>query len=325
MAKIKIGLVGTGFIAPFHFNGFQKNEDAKVVGMCTHANGDQQKLDKMCREWNIKAYRDFDEMLQDPGIDALEIGSINTVHYSQIMNAIAIGKPVLAEKPVVTDFAQLDDIIQASKAKGVLVFPAHNFVYRTAVREAKKIIESGRLGRITYASFISIHTIPTEHAAGWRGKLNISAGGALMDSGHHQVYMSLYLMGMPAKIQAFRTNIILNGMEGEDIAQINAFYPDHAIGTIMQSWTSGFGDGINGVKIMGDKGQIQVTDALYFNGEVINRDADYAGSFINLAKAFTDAILHDKPPISTLEDTRNTLKIIYSAYQSSDQDKVISF
>jgi len=49
---------------------------------------------------------------------------------------------------------------------------------------------------------------------------------------------------------------------------------------------------------MGDKGQIQVTDALYFNGEMINQDADYAGSFINLAKAFTDAILHDKPPVS---------------------------
>jgi predicted dehydrogenase len=241
------------------------------------------------------------------------------------MKAIACGKPVLAEKPVVTDFALLDDIIQAARAKGVLIFPAHNFVYRRAVLEAKKIIESGKLGRISYASFISTHTIPVEHAGGWRGKLNLSAGGALMDSGHHQVYMSLYLMGMPAKIQAFKTNILLHGMEGEDIAQINAFYPDQAIGTIMQSWASGFGDGINGIKIMGDKGQLQVTDALYFNGEMINRDASYDGSFVNQAKAFTDAILHDKPPVSTLEDTRNTLKIIYGAYQSSEQDKVIFF
>jgi predicted dehydrogenase len=325
MAKIKIGLVGTGFIAPYHFNGFSKNEDAKVVGMCTHAHGDREKLDRMCREWNIKAYNGFDEMLQDPEIDALEIGSINTEHYNQIMKAIALGKPVLAEKPVVTDITQLDEIIKASKTKGSLVFPAHNFVYRKAVLEAKKIVESGRLGRITYASFISTHTIPPEHAHGWRSKINIGAGGALMDSGHHQVYMSLYLMGMPAKIHAFKSNIILNDMEGEDIAQINAFYPDQAIGTIMQSWTSAYGDGINGIKIMGEKGHIQVTDALYFNGEEINRDAGYEGSFINLARAFTDAILHDKQPVSTLEDSRKTLQIIYGAYQSSDQDKVISF
>ena len=146
-----------------------------------------------------------------------------------------------------------------------------------------------------------------------------------MDSGHHQVYLSLYLMGMPRKIQAFKTNLLLKGMEGEDIAQINAFYPNQAIGAILQAWTSGYGDGIAGIKIMGDKGQLQITDALYLNGEMIEPDASYAGSFINQAKAFTDAILHDKLPVSTLQDARNTLKIIYSAYQSSAQDQVISF
>ena len=325
MAKIKIGLVGSGAIAPFHFNGFSKNEDARVVGMCTRADGNRQKLESMCREWNIKAYRGFDELVEDPEIDALEIGSVNTEHFSQIMKAISLGKPILAEKPVVTDFGLLDEIIRATQEKGVLVFPAHNFVYRGAVQEAKKVLESGKLGRVTYASFISTHTLPAEHIQGWRGKLALSTGGALMDSGHHQVYMSLYLMGMPQKIQAFKSNLVLSGMEGEDIAQINAFYPDHAIATIMQSWTSGFGDGINGIKLIGPKGEIQVTDALYFNGEKINSDADYAGSFINQARAFTDAIIHGKPPVSTLEDTRRTLKIIYGAYQSSEQDKVITF
>jgi len=325
MAKINLGLVGTGFISPFHYNGFLKNEDARVVGMCTRANGDFQKLEKMCREWNIKAYRSFDEMAEDKNITALEIGSVNTEHFSQIMKAISLGKPVLAEKPVVTDYAQLDEIIRASTEKGVLVFPAHNFVYRGAVVEAKKILDSGKLGRVTYASFISTHTIPADHAGGWRGKLSIGAGGALMDSGHHQVYMSLFFLGMPQKIQAFKSNLILNGMEGEDIAQVNALYPDRSIGTIMQSWTSSHGDGFNGIKILGEKGQIQVTDALYLNGEKLNSDADYAGSFINLAKGFTDAVLHGKAPLSTLEDTRKTLKIIYGAYQSSEKDQVITF
>jgi predicted dehydrogenase len=325
MAKIKVGLVGSGAIASCHFNGFSKNEDAKVAGMCTRDGGNREKLERMCREWNIKAYGGFDELVEDPEIEALEIGSVNTEHFSQIMKAISLGKAVLAEKPVVTDFGLLDEIIQASQQKGVLIFPAHNFVYRGAVQEANRILSSGKLGQITYAQFISTHTLPLEHVQGWRSKLGLSAGGALMDSGHHQVYMSLYLMGMPQKIQAFRSNLVLSEMEGEDIAQINAYYPDQAIGTIMQSWTSGFGDGINGVKMIGPKGELQVTDALYLNGEKINEDASYEGSFINQAKAFTDAILHGKPPVSTLEDTRKTLKIIYGAYESSEQDKVITF
>ncbi|HMD89017.1 MAG TPA: Gfo/Idh/MocA family oxidoreductase [Anaerolineaceae bacterium] len=325
MAKIRIGLVGSGSIAPFHFNSFIKNEDAQVLGMCTRQGGNLEKLKRMCQEWNIQAYRDFDELVEDPQIDALEIGSVNTEHFSQIMKAIALGKPVLAEKPVVTDFGLLDQIIQASQQKGVLVFPAHNFVYRGAVQQAKQLIESGQLGRVTYASFISTHTLPAEHIRGWRGQLDQSSGGALMDSGHHQVYLSLYMMGMPQKIQAFRARRVLGEMQGEDIAQINAFYPDQAIGTIMQSWTSGYGDGLNGIKIIGPKGGLQVTDALYFNGEQLNEDASYAGSFVNQARAFTDAILHGRPPLSTLEDTCRTLKIIYGAYESSEQDKVIVF
>jgi len=102
MAKIRIGLVGSGSIAPFHFNSFIKNEDAQVLGMCTRQGGNLEKLKRMCQEWNIQAYRDFDELVEDPQIDALEIGSVNTEHFSQIMKAIALGKPVLAEKPVVT-------------------------------------------------------------------------------------------------------------------------------------------------------------------------------------------------------------------------------
>jgi len=124
------------------------------------------------------------------------------------MKAIALGKPVLAEKPVVTDFAQLDDIIQAAKAKGVLVFPAHNFVYRTAVLEAKKIIESGRLGRITYASFISTHTNSRGTCRRLARKAQYQCRRRINGQWPPPGYMSLYLMGMPAKIQAFRANIL---------------------------------------------------------------------------------------------------------------------
>ncbi|HEX3047381.1 MAG TPA: Gfo/Idh/MocA family oxidoreductase, partial [Bacillota bacterium] len=169
MAKLRIGLVGTGFIARFHFDGFRKNPEAEVVGMCTHSN--QEKLQRMCAEWGIKPYPNFDAMVEDPKVDALMIGSVNHEHFPQIMKAISLGKPTLVEKPVVTDFGHLEQIMNAAVQKGVVVFPGHNFAYRKAVREAKKIVDSGKLGRITYSSFISTHIISTEHQQGWRSKL----------------------------------------------------------------------------------------------------------------------------------------------------------
>ena len=152
MKKLKLGLAGTGFISKFHYEGFLKNENAAIAGMCTHSN--QEKLHRMCSEWDIKPYGCYAEMAEDPEIDALIIGSVNTEHYSQIMKAIELGKPVLVEKPVVTDIGQLDEIIRRAKEKKVPVMPAHNFVYRKAVQDAKKILGSGRLGTVTYASFI---------------------------------------------------------------------------------------------------------------------------------------------------------------------------
>jgi len=322
MKKLNIGLVGTGFISRFHFDGFSKNLDSRITGMCTHSN--LEKLNRMCSEWGIKPYDSFEAMVSDPGIDALIIGSVNSDHYHQILMAIEAGKSVLVEKPVVSSLEQIDEIIRLASAANVRVMPAHNFVYRSSIVLAKELLNRGELGKVTYASFQSSHTISTDHASGWRGKKSLGFGGALMDSGHHQVYQSLYLLGMPAKLQAFKSNLVLNGMEGEDIAQLNLRYPDGTLGCVMQSWTSGFAEDLNGIRILGEKGQLKITDRLFLNGNPITEVNDYANSFENQALAFTDYILNGKMPLSTLSDARNSLQLILSAYESCEKENVIS-
>lgn len=323
MNKIRIGIVGTGFIAGWHYQGFLKNPQAQVTGLCSYTR--TEKLLNMAKEWNVRPYDNFDAMVEDPEIDALVIGSINPEHFKQVTKTIELGKHVLVEKPVVTDFGQLDEIIKSADEKGTVVFPGHNFVYRGAVQKAKEIVDKGGIGKIVYASFMSSHTISENHSGGWRGKTALSSGGALMDSGHHLTYMSLFFMGMPAKIQAFKSNLVLNTMEGEDIAQVNLLYPNGSIGTIMQSWTSGYADGINGVKLMGNKGSIQITDALYYNNEKLDTDVAYGDSFANQAKAFTESILKGTKPLSDLKDARDTLKLIYGAYSSAENNQVTIF
>lgn len=319
MKRIKIGIVGIGFISDWHFQGFKENQDAEIAGMCRDYYGTEKeiqnqklRLNNKCKEWGIKAYESFEDLVQDKEIDALIIGSINPLHYEQIIRALDLGKHLLVEKPVVTSFNHLDEIISKSNSKGCILFPAHNFVYHSKIIEAKEKIQSGQLGKIVYTSFISTHTISNQHASGWRKKLSLSSGGALMDSGHHLVYQSLYLMGMPVKVQAFTANLVLNQMEGEDIAQLNLTYQNGALGTIMQSWTSGHGRFIDGIKIVGTDGDIAVTEV------------DYAATFQAQASAFTEAIKKGTPPLSHLEDVRKTLRIIHAAYESSKNETVIT-
>jgi predicted dehydrogenase len=330
MKKLRIGLVGIGFIADFHYHGFKKNPDAEITGLCHVLHGNEMHmvsgkalLEKKCAELNLKAHDNFESLVTDPETDALIIGSINPLHFGQIMAAINHGKHLMVEKPVVTDFEQLAEIQKLSIEKGIKVFPAHNFVYRKAVRKAKEIIEAGKLGQIIHSSFFSSHTISEAHATGWRASKDTGTGGTLIDSGHHLVYQALYLLGKPMKVQGFKSKMVLKNMDCEDTAQVSLLYADGSMATLMQSWSSGQAEMINGIRILGTEGSLVISDALYFNNEKIETGADYEGSFVNQANAFTDYILKDITPLSGLDDVNDTLKIIFGAYKSAETDSVI--
>jgi predicted dehydrogenase len=330
MKTLRIGMVGMGFIADWHWKGFKQNPDAAITGVCLMFFGNEvQKADEMellknkCAQLGIKAYKSFELMVTDPEIDALIIGSINPFHYQQIMAAIESGKHIMVEKPVVTDFEQLKEIKILAVEKGIKIFPAHNFVYRSAVRKAKEIIEAGKLGQIIHSSFIVTHTISEGHSNGWRAKKELGTGGTLIDSGHHLVYQALYLLGKPEKIHGFKSKMVLKNMDCEDTALVSMLYADGSMATIMQSWTSDHAAMINGIRIFGTKGCLVITDDLYFNDQKMNLEVDYLSSFVKQSRAFTDYILNDIPPVSGLDDVYDTLKITYGAYHSSETDSVI--
>jgi predicted dehydrogenase len=331
MERIRIGMAGTGFIADWHWNGFMENPDADITGMCTIFSGDDARqarqleiLENKCAEYNIKAYPSFEHMSADPDLDALIIGSINPCHYPQILSAIENGKHLLVEKPVVTDFNQLAQIKESAAAKGIKIFPAHNFVYRPAVRKAKEIIAAGKLGQIIHSSFTVSHTISTAHSTGWRAKKELSSGGALMDSGHHVIYQALYLLGRPEKLHGFKSKIHLKQMDCEDTAQVSLLYSDGSMASIVQSWASDHAGLINGIRILGTEGSLVITDDLYFNDRKMDLETGYLSSFVWQSRAFSDYILKDIPPVSGLDEVYNTLKIIFESYHSAETETVIS-
>ena len=110
MSKLRVGMVGIGFIADWHSNGFKNNPDAAITGMCHVPFGDEKekaaemdRLKKKCAGLGVRAHASFESMVDDPDIDALIIGSINPYHFEQIKSGIAHGKHLMVEKPVVTD------------------------------------------------------------------------------------------------------------------------------------------------------------------------------------------------------------------------------
>jgi len=328
--KVKIGIIGTGMIFEYHYNAFKKIKNAEVIGACRdfygnneNQNNQKNKFIDFCSKFNLKPYFGFDEIVTDPEIDALIIGSINPFHYEHIMKSLDNKKHVLVEKPVVTEINQIKIIKEKAAIKGLKVFPGHNFVYRKAVITAKKIIDEGKIGNIIYSSFVSTHDLREDHVIGWRKNKQLSKGGALMESGHHLVYQSVFLRGIPKKVHAFKSNVKHSSMEVEDLVLINLLYPDNTIGSIMQSWVSNHGKDIEGVRLLGDKGSLVITDSLYLNGKKINDDVIFENSFCNQANAFIDCLINNKEPLSTIDNVADSLDIIYAAYKSTVKNKTV--
>lgn len=160
--------------------------------------------------------------------------------------------------------------------------------------------------------------------AGWRASRVLGSGGTLMDSGHHLIYQTLYLLGRPARLSAFTASRVRTGMECEDLAQVGLQYADGSVCTVLQSIASDHGEGINGIRIVGDQGNLIITDALYVNGERFEAATDYQASFDAQAAAFVAAILDGVPPLSGVEDVRDTLAIIYGAYRSAETGSAVT-
>lgn len=321
MSALRIGIIGTGFIANWHANGFRAQPDAAIAGFA----GGATRAAALAAEHGGRAYDSIERMLDDPAVDAVVIGSINPLHHAHVVAAIERRKPCLAEKPVAVDPAQLADITARARRVGALVFPGHNFLYRPAVAAARRAIDGGVLGRPVHASFVSVHTISAEHAGGWRGRLAESGGGALMDSGHHQVYQSLHLCGRPVSVQAFTARRVLAGMEGEDLAQVALQYADGSTATIVQSWATGHGGRVDGINILGTDGDVVISDRLYVRGQPQEGATGYDASFAGQARAFIDAVRHGGRPVMGLDGAADTLALIATAYRSASEGRVLPF
>lgn len=321
MSKLRVGIIGTGFIATWQANGFRAQPDAVIAGFA----GEKARAAALAAEHGGRAFDSIERMLDDQAVDAVVVGSINPLHHAHVVAAVERHKPCLAEKPVAVDPAQLADIAARVRKHGTLVFPGHNFLYRPAVVAAKRAIDAGVLGTRVHASFVSTHTISPAHAAGWRGRLAESGGGALMDSGHHQVYQALHLWGRPVAVQAFTARRVLTGMEGEDLAQVALQYADGSTATIVQSWATGHGGRIDGISILGTEGDVVIADKLYVRGQAQEGSTGYDASFAGQARAFIDAVCGRSSPAMGLDGAADTLALIRTAYQSAREGKVLPF
>ena len=145
---VRVAQIGVGYWGPNLLRNLSSNYDCTVKAVVD--------LSKERREFVKKTYPwiyvtdELDSVINNPDIDAVVIATPVKSHYGITIQALNAGKHVLVEKPMATKTDQVREIGQLAKEKELVAMVGHTFLYNSAVRYVKNIIESGELGNIRY-------------------------------------------------------------------------------------------------------------------------------------------------------------------------------
>ena len=101
---------------------------------------------------NLKVHTDYDALLADPNIDAVYIPLPNDMHQPWALKTLAAGKAVLVEKPVGMNVAEIDELIAARDASGLLAAEAYMIVHHPQWQKMRELVQSGALGKLRRVS-----------------------------------------------------------------------------------------------------------------------------------------------------------------------------
>ncbi len=143
--KLAVAVVGTGRWAQrAHIPGWLRDGRAEVVALCdTNARA----LAEVAAEFGVtRTVSDYRELLEDPGIDVVDVVTGNRPHYEVSHAALTAGKHVLCEKPVHPDYRKTREAAELAASKGLKTKVGFTFRYAPAIQYAKSLIDAGFVG-----------------------------------------------------------------------------------------------------------------------------------------------------------------------------------
>lgn len=256
MKKIKFALVGCGRISKNHFKAIEEIKEAEIVACCDKI---EERAVEAAKEYKIeKHYKDYKEMLNAGGFDAVLICTPSGLHPEMGIEAAEKGYHVITEKPMAIDLESADALVKACDKNKVRLFVVKQNRLNTTMQLLKKAIDKGRFGRIFLVQSNVLWQRPQSYydQAKWRGTWEFD-GGAFMNQASHYVDSLYWLIGEVDSVLA-ETATLERKIESEDTGCAILKFRNGAIGTInvtMLTYPKNFEGSIT---ILGEKGTVKI-------------------------------------------------------------------
>ncbi len=198
--KIKVGIIGTGWIAEAHLKAYQQCPDVEIVGMADLVPG---KAEAFCEQYGedktkVHFYPSHKELIDNEELDCVSVCTYNATHAECTIYALEHGVNVLLEKPMCVTLEEAVAICKAEKASGKVLSIGFQPRFDPNMQMIKKIVESGELGEIYYIQTGGGRRrgIPTPFGTSFIEK-ETAGLGALGDIGCYSLDMVLNAIGYP--------------------------------------------------------------------------------------------------------------------------------
>jgi predicted dehydrogenase len=332
MKKVKVAIIGTGFIADYHARGLQTLTDVEIaIAIDTQP----ESAKKFAAKYNInEVVSDAMSITGRDDIDAVIIGIPNKFHAPYALEFLNNRKDVFLEKPMAMNSREGNEIIETSKTTKQLVMVGHMWRFDTEVNYLKKAVASGKLGKIIKTKGYGIHE--NWGPSGWFTQKDLAGGGALADMGVHAIDTVRYILGDPKPQTVY--------------AEIGTYYGDYDVddsGILVVTWDNGTTSMIEsgwwhphmdgpeaGTRLFGTRGYGSVFPTFLKQKDKGSRE-DYKAPgpaksehcdqtmYNRQMEYFIDCIRTRKQPSPGLPEGQMVLNIVDAAYLSSRKKEVI--
>ncbi|HEY0867023.1 MAG TPA: Gfo/Idh/MocA family oxidoreductase [Fimbriimonas sp.] len=325
MARLRVALVGCGLISETHLNAYRKHADRAAVVAC-YDTDPERAARRAAEAGSARVASSLQEILDDPGVDAVDLLTPHHVHREQAVAALHAGKHVLLQKPLAHRIEDCEKIVQAAnEADSVLFYGEMNHT-APAVLGARKAIADGEIGRLVATQSIYAYWQGGEILnTAWRYDPALAGGGQLLDGGIHQIAVMETAAGPIESVSAMTTRFRPE-LGGEDTASLAFRYSNGALGTFLSTHASALWPPSPSFVAFGTEGLLTIGgpyEALVLHRKdlpdrrkvLLEKREDL---FATMVGGYLDAVLEGAPNPSTAEQGMREMQVALAAYRSAE-------
>jgi predicted dehydrogenase len=192
---LRVAIMGLGSYGTRVAEAMKSCKKAKLVGVIS---GTPSKITNWQSKYGIPAkncynYENFDEIKDNPDIDAVYVITPNALHHDQVIRVAKAGKHVICEKPMAINAKEAQEMVDACRKANVKLLVGYRMHLEPKTIEIIRMRKAGEFGKILFFQGLSGFTIGDPKQ--WRLNKSLSGGGAMMDIGIYSVNGARYMVG----------------------------------------------------------------------------------------------------------------------------------